>query len=330
MKSEMNHEPDTSPTVGYYGKPIVRAHVWKDAIGWYFFTGGLAGASSVLAAAAELSGRSRLATHARRASMVGLLPSPVLLIVDLGRPQRFYNMLRVFKPSSPMSVGSWLLMAYSPAAAGAWVFGELGLFPRLRRALGLTAALIGPAIASYTAVLVADTATPAWHEAKGELPFVFVSSAAASAGAAANALSIVDGAPSPVAARIAGLGAGLEVGAATLMKKRLGDLDVYSTDSATKRLDRAAGGLSIGGAVASLVSLAVPSRWPTVRRAVGMVGSLAVLAGSICERLSVVRAGTASANDPSSVLTQQARRVAPDRQGERRSSSIASPNDKNR
>ncbi|MEJ7799097.1 MAG: NrfD/PsrC family molybdoenzyme membrane anchor subunit, partial [Ilumatobacter sp.] len=101
--------------LGYYGKPIVRPHIWEDSIAWYFFTGGLAGASSVLAAAAELAGRPRLARHARRAAMVGLVPSPVFLIADLGRPARFYNMLRVFKPTSPMSVGSWLLSVYAPA-----------------------------------------------------------------------------------------------------------------------------------------------------------------------------------------------------------------------
>ncbi len=291
-------------TVGYYGKPIVRAHIWKDAIGWYFFTGGLAGASSVLAEVAELTGRANLAKHARRASMIGLIPSPVLLIVDLGRPKRFYNMLRVFKASSPMSVGSWLLVAYSPAAGGAWLLGELGRLPRLARVAGVAAGLIGPSIATYTAVLVADTATPAWHEAKGELPFVFAASATASAGAMANVLSTLDGPPSPMATRLAVGGAIAEVAAATVMKKRLGPLDTYDSP-AVRPFDRAAAALSLGGAVATSMSMVIPRRRRGWCRALALFGSAAVLVGSICERLAVVRAGTASAKDPRSVLIQQ-------------------------
>ncbi|MEO6572172.1 MAG: NrfD/PsrC family molybdoenzyme membrane anchor subunit, partial [Ilumatobacteraceae bacterium] len=149
---------------GYYGKPIVRAHVWTDEVAWYFFTGGLAGASSVIAAAAELTGRPQLAKQARRAAMIGLAPSPVLLVADLARPARFYNMLRVFKPTSPMSVGSWLLSVYAPAAGASWLLREVGRLPRLARLLGVAAGVVGPTIATYTAVLVADTATPVWHE----------------------------------------------------------------------------------------------------------------------------------------------------------------------
>ena len=290
-------ETDGDPQPGYYGKPIVKPHVWKDAIGWYFFTGGLAGAASVLAAAADLAGRPRLATHARRASMIGLLPSPALLIVDLGRPGRFYNMLRVFKASSPMSVGSWLLAAYSPLAGGSWLLAEAGRLPRLRRILGVGAGAIGPAIATYTAVLVADTATPVWHEARNQLPFVFAASATASAGAATNALHTLESGPSPVAGRVAVAGALGEVAAAAIMKRSLGPLDTYSSDDRTKRLDRAALALSLAGAVGTVAARG--RRIPTV------LASCAILAGSISERLAVVRAGTASASDPRSVLIQQ-------------------------
>ena len=287
----------TDGSDGYYGRPIVRPHVWKDAIGWYFFTGGLAGASSVVAAAAELAGDRRLASHARRASMLGLLPSPALLIVDLGRPSRFYNMLRVFKPNSPMSVGSWLLAAYSPLAGGSWLLGEVSRLPRLRRLLGLGAGALGPAIATYTAVLVADTATPVWFEARRELPFVFAGSAAASAGAASNALAALDGVSSATAGRIAAAGAVAEIGAATVMKRRLGDLDTYSTSPSARRLSHLATALSLGGALVGLLA--------GKRRALAVAGSVSVLVGSICERMAVVRAGTASATDPRSVLTQQ-------------------------
>ncbi len=280
--------------VGYYGKPIVAAHVWKDYIGWYFFTGGLAGASSTIAAVADLAGRPRLARHARRAAMVGLLPSPVLLIADLGRPARFANMLRVLKPSSPMSVGSWLLAAYSPFAVGAAATDLLGVAPRVRRASTVVAGLIGPGIATYTGVLVADTATPVWHEARRELPMLFAASAAASAGAVTTVFASISGRPESSAVRIGAAAAIAEVAMSTVMRKRLGDLDTYRSDSRARALDRASRTLSIAGAIV----LTVGRR----QRLTSVLGATAVAAGSVCERLAVLRAGTASANDPRAVL----------------------------
>lgn len=281
--------------VGYYGQPIVRPHVWKDVIGWYFFTGGLAGASSALALAAELTGRSRLARSARRAAMIGLLPSPALLVYDLGRPSRFLNMLRVFKTTSPMSVGSWLLTVYGPAAAGSMLLGEIGRLRTMQRLLSGVAGITGPGLATYTAVLVADTATPAWHEARSELPFVFAASALASAGAATALLSTVDGEPSRVAGRLAVAGALVEVSAATVMKRRLGSLDTYRSDRQAHRYDQAARALALAGAAGLLVA--------GRRRMPAALFSVAVAAGSVCERLAVLRAGAASAADPQSVIS---------------------------
>ncbi|MEO6159357.1 MAG: NrfD/PsrC family molybdoenzyme membrane anchor subunit [Ilumatobacteraceae bacterium] len=281
-------------TTGYYGKPIVEAHVWKDYIGWYFFTGGLAGASSAVAAIADLAGRPMLARHARRAAMVGLLPSPVLLIADLGRPSRFAYMLRVLKPTSPMSVGSWLLAAYSPFAVGSAALDEFDLAPRLRRISTLVAGLVGPGIATYTGVLVADTATPVWHEARRELPMLFAASATASAGGVTAALSAISGRADASAARIGAIGAVAEVMVAAVMRRRLGNLDTYTSDDSARRLDHASRVLSLAGG-----ALLMAGR---KRRIVAAIGGLAVAAGSVCERLSVMRAGTASANDPQSVL----------------------------
>ena len=177
-------------TVGYYGQPVVKAPVWKPAIAWYFFTGGVAGASSTLGFAAGRRGNHRLARSALLTSAAGIVVSGPLLVVDLGRPDRFLNMLRVAKPTSPMSVGSWILTAFAPAsmlAAGSAVTGRL---PRSGRGAAGAAAVLGPAVAAYTAVLVADTAIPAWHDARRELPYLFVGSAAASIDAGAKAVSI--------------------------------------------------------------------------------------------------------------------------------------------
>lgn len=173
--------PDATPQ-SYYDRPILKAPVWKAHVPLYFFTGGLAGASSVLAFGARVTGNHRLARAALLAAAAGLLPSPVLLIDDLGRPERFHNMLRVFKPTSPLSVGSWLLAGFGPTSVGAAGCEVLGILPRVGRTAEAVAAALGPFVATYTAVLVSDTAVPAWHDARRELPFVFAASAVASAG----------------------------------------------------------------------------------------------------------------------------------------------------
>jgi formate-dependent nitrite reductase membrane component NrfD len=87
----------------------------------------------------------------------------------LGRPARFLNMMRVFKPTSPMSVGTWILTGYAPAALASAASDITGLLPAVGFAGTVAAAALGPALASYTGVLLADTAIPAWHDARREL-----------------------------------------------------------------------------------------------------------------------------------------------------------------
>ncbi len=114
----------------YYGRPVIKEPVWKNPdVPGYLFLGGLAGASSVLAAGAQLSGYRPLARAAKISALGAISLSAVALINDLGRPARFVNMLRVFKPSSPMSVGSWLLAGYGPVAGAAAVCEVTGLLP---------------------------------------------------------------------------------------------------------------------------------------------------------------------------------------------------------
>ena len=90
----------------YYGRPIIKAPIWEPAIAGYFFFGGLAGASGSLALGARIAGNEQLARNATFAGLAGISVSPILLSTDLGRPERFYNMLRLFKVTSPMSVGT--------------------------------------------------------------------------------------------------------------------------------------------------------------------------------------------------------------------------------
>jgi DMSO reductase anchor subunit len=283
----------------YYDRPVLKKPVWKWYIPAYFFTGGLAGASSTLGWAARLRGNDRLARRAGLVSLAGIAVSPVLLIVDLGRPGRFANMLRVAKPTSPMSVGTWLLTLFGPMSGGAAVSDLTGLLPGLGRLCEAGAGVLGPAVAVYTAVLTSDTAIPAWHEAWRELPFVFAGGAAASAGAAA-VLATPDHDAGP-ARRLAVLGAAIEVGAGQAMERRLGDLAEPYRAGTTGRTNKVAKATLAAGA-------GLVARGGRRRRAAAF-GSVLVLAGTALTRWSIFRAGFASAEDPKYTVAPQRQRL---------------------
>lgn len=292
----------------YYDRPVLKAPVWTREVPWYVFAGGLAGASAVLAAAARRSGNEALAGAAARAAAAGALVSPALLVADLGRPERFHHMLRVAKPTSPMSVGTWVLTIFGPASVLAGLLRPGGRLGPLQRAAEGTAATLGPVMATYTAVLFANTAIPVWHEARTELPFVFASSAAAAAGGAA-ALTTPPASAGP-ARRLAAGAALVELGAARLMERRLGFLGRPYREGDAGRYGRAARWCSAAGA--ALVGLGGTRRRPLV-----VAGSGLVLAGSACQRWAVYRAGFQSARDPAFVIAHQRGTTGPATAGRR-------------
>lgn len=281
----------------YYDQPVIKAPVWTWEIPWYFFVGGLGGGSAVLACAAGLAGHSDVARAARRIATGAAAASPPLLIMDLGRPERFHHMLRVFKPTSPMSVGSWLLLAFTGAQGGATLLSELDRLPRLRMLADLVAAALGTGMATYTAVLFSDTAVPVWHEARHELPFVFAAGAAATAGAATT---MATGDTGPAWRLLVG-GAAAELGAAAVMKRRLGDLAEPYDLADAGRYDTAATALTAAGAL--LAGVGRRSRWAR------SIGAGLVLAGAACERWAVFRAGFISAKDPKYTVGPQRARA---------------------
>lgn len=297
----------------YYGRPIVKASPWELDIPAYLFLGGVASGSSLLAAGADLSGRPALRRTGRLAALVGLSLSMVALVHDLGRPSRFLNMLRVVKVTSPMSVGTWLLTAYGPMAGLA---GAAELRPLLPRALrdgpigrllggsarpaGLLAAVVAPTIASYTAVLLSDTATPTWHDSHRHLPYVFVGSAAAASGG----LGMI-GAPvseAGPARRLAFGGAVLELAVERRMEQAMGLTAEPLHQGHAGTLMRAAKGLTAAGAVGTLL-LGRRSRTGAA------LSGAALMAGSACLRFGVFEAGQASARDPKYTVMPQRERV---------------------
>lgn len=284
----------------YYGHPVIKPPVWTWEIPWYFFAGGTAGASSLLAALADATGNGPVARVARRTAAGAAVVSPALLISDLGRPARFLNMLRVLKVTSPMSVGSWLLAAFAPAAVAAAVLSELDRAPLLRRSAGWAAAALGPAMGTYTAALASNSAVPVWHEARHSLPFSFAGGAVASAGAMATA--VLPPAQAATARHVAVTGAAFELAATATMERRLGSLGEPYHQGAAGSLGRAAKGLTVAGAAV------VGSLGRRARPAV-VAGSGMILAGQVLHRWSVFRAGFQSAEDPRYTVEPQRKRL---------------------
>ncbi|MGW5045304.1 NrfD/PsrC family molybdoenzyme membrane anchor subunit [Streptomyces griseoluteus] len=293
--------PDAEFT-SYYGLPVLNTPTWEALdIAGYLYLGGLAGGSSLLAAGAELTGRPVLARRARLGAAGAISLSLAALVHDLGRPARFLNMLRVFKPTSPMSVGSWLLSGYAPLTMVAAATDTVRRFRPLGVAATAGAAFLAPAVATYTAVLIADTAVPSWHEGYRELPFVFAGSGASAA--AGLALLTVPWAEAGPARRVAVLGAALELGSFRLQKSRMGLAAEPFELGGARRLLRTAEALTAGGAALALLTGRVRDR-----RAAAVAGA-ALLAGSAALRFGVFRAGVASAEDPKYTVVPQRERL---------------------
>jgi formate-dependent nitrite reductase membrane component NrfD len=266
----------------------------------------------VLAAGAQLTGRPGLTRTAKLAALGGISLSTVFLIHDLGRPARFHHMLRVFKLSSPMSVGSWILSAYGPMAGAAAVTNLAELLPSAGPATSAAktaatvigppataaAAVFGPAVATYTAVLLCDTSVPAWHEAHRELPYVFAGSAASAAGGF-GLLAAPLGEQGP-ARRLAIIGSAVELAAKQLLERRLGDMaEPYLTGRANTVL-RVGEILTVGGLAGAALSR---------RSRIGSaLSGMALLAASALTRYGIFEAGMASARDPKYTVVPQRKR----------------------
>jgi len=287
----------------YYGRPVIKEPTWTWEIPVYFFTGGLSGASSVLSLSAKLFGNEKLARTSLYLGAAADVVSPALLVSDLGRPERFHHMLRVFKVTSPMNVGAWILFLNGGASNTAAVLELLGILRPVKLMAEFVAALFGPPLATYTGVLVADTAVPVWHEARQELPWLFGASAAASAGAAACVfLAPEDAGP---ARRLAVGGVVAEGALVHAMQLRLGEVgEVYHQGQAGK-LSWAAKSLAGTGA------LLLARRGKRSRRA-AVLGGAMVCAGELCLRFAVFKAGFQSARDPKYTVGPQRERASRD------------------
>jgi hypothetical protein len=292
----------TPDPASYYGRPVLKPPVWKvPDVPAYLYLGGMAGACSVMASCAGLTGRPRLARAGRLAAATGATTSVAALMHDLGRPKRFLNMLRVFKPTSPLSVGSWILAPFS-ALSGAAAIGELtGWRPWPIRLGTVAAAVLGPAMTTYTAVLLSDTAVPGWHEPYRELPFIFTGSAMASAGAVS--MTVVPVTEAKPARRMAVAGSALELVADYHRQRHAGIVgEVYRQGRPGRvlRVSRALTWLGAGTAILGGRS-----------RAAAIAAGVLLTASAAATRYGIFEAGRESARDPR--YTVRAQRQRPQR-----------------
>ena len=277
----------------YYDRPLLQESVWEWAIPLYYYVGGLTGASLVLSAAAQARQSSELDLLIRRGhriGFIGCLVSGGLLIYDLGRPSRFLNMLRVFRPTSPMNMGAWILSGAGASVTGALFFrGPAGRF--FGGVFGLLAGVFGLGLSTYTGVLVANSAIPIWQESRKALPILFGSSALASLGCTFD-IFCERSEERRITNLIGNVGRAGELAAAMVMERQA---------SAVPRVGRpfkcGISGLMWRGAAlltfASLVVSTLPNRTRKSRIAAGLLGT----AGSLLLRTTVEHLGTASARD---------------------------------
>jgi hypothetical protein len=287
--------PVASRETGYYGLPVLKKPLWMWEVPMYFFVGGAAGASSIIAAIAEWTdGDATLVRDAEWVAAAGGPVSAALLTADLGRPERFVNMLRVFKPQSAMSVGSWTLTAFSSLSAAsafaATMDRRLGGSTPVRvvhNVAAPAAAMFGTVLSTYTGVLIGATAIPVWNANVRLLPLHFGASGVASAVAVLELLGHEDEA-------LHTLGT-----AAAVIETATGAFIELRRDPATTPLrEGTSGWLTRTGGVLSgpvpLVFRALGSRWRPFRRA----AAVSALAGSFITRVAWVAAGRVSAEDP--------------------------------
>jgi formate-dependent nitrite reductase membrane component NrfD len=284
----------------YYGRPILKVSRWKEPhLPAYLFLGELSGALAMVGAVAHAAGKRPLARTARVVSALAAAGGGAFLTAELGRPERFLNMLRVAKPTSPMSVGSWILASHSGLVSAAAAGEVSDALAGVGTLAGVASALTGPLLAVYPGVLLANTAVPAWHDAQRELPMLFAGGAMTAAGAAGLLASVVssDRKDFDAAFRLAMIGAAVESSAGYMLETMPGPSgDVYRTGEGGRMISIARY-LTVGGGLAALCAR-------RSRLAAAVSGAL-LTGGGFCAKVAVLRAGKASAADPRYVVAGQ-------------------------
>ena len=289
--------------ITYYDRPILKQSVWSIDIPFYYFLGGTAGAALALGAAVQLGGNSDLREFSKYCHWMGIVGSSLgaaFLIHDLGKPSRFLNMVRVFRPTSPMNMGSWILSGAAPTAIATGLFiNRGGLLGSLGEVTGYASGIFGAALAGYTGVLVSNTAIPVWQDARRWMPILFMASSIASAASILD-LFYEDERANRITSMFGNVGRMLEIGAAYKVEEaasRVPKVGEPFRKGHTSTLWKAATVLTF----TSLVVSAIPGKSSAKRKVAGLLGA----AGSLCLRFAVHYISNASARDPRATFQHQ-------------------------
>jgi Polysulphide reductase, NrfD len=287
--------------LGYYGQAVVKPPVWTWEIPIYFFIGGLGGMSAAIALGAALFHHADVARAAMWVATIAAVLSPVLLVMDLGRPHLFVNMLRVFKPQSAMSMGVWILTGFGACVVpglialelhAAHVFtGTLDEVARIAaRLLIFGSAIFGMLLATYTGVLIGATAIPVWFLHRVLLPIHF---GTVGLGSAAGVLELLGH-------RIAALNA-IGFFAAGVESVLLIWLSIAKHGAADRAIHEHASGwlIRIGEILNGPLAL--------VLRLFGLIplAAVAFLLGALVSRFGWIAVGRVSGADPESVFAAE-------------------------
>jgi formate-dependent nitrite reductase membrane component NrfD len=289
----------------YYNLPVLKPPTWTWEVPLYFFIGGIAGVSSVIAFVGHLfQADPRMLRLALWIPLIGAGLCPALLISDLGRPLRFLNMLRVFKWRSAMSMGSWILSAFGGAAFLALATSELTLygihFPFLSLINGLAefaAALTGLLLASYTGVLLGATAIPVWHQNRKLLPAHFLTSGLGGC----SAILELAGFLIPATQVLGFAAATIETVIGVILELR------HTRAAAPLHHGKSGWTMRIAGSLEGPIALIVRILWHAEangRRA----AATCFLVGALCSRYAWIWAGRTSAHDPQALFQEQQRK----------------------
>lgn len=276
--------------MSYYGIPLLKRPKWGWEIALYFFSEGISSGSFILGTLAEEFGGSRfdpLVEKARYLSLVTLLPCPPLLIADLGRPERFHHMLRVFKPSSPMSMGAWALTGFSQPVtllALARLTRSRWIPARALSVIGLPFALF---MMAYPGVLLSTSSIPIWSRTRWLGALLGTSSMASAAGA----LSLM----APQSAALDRVGQVSHAAEALALSAYIATTGPAANPLTKGRFSRMfVAGAFLAGIVAPAV-INVVQRKPN--RKASMVSGGLTVAGALALKWAIVHAGRDSADD---------------------------------
>jgi formate-dependent nitrite reductase membrane component NrfD len=302
---------------GYYDYPVVKRPVWTWEVPTYFWLGGLAAGAYITASLAQNFGSAddrRVAAGGYYVAAAALVPCAPLLIADLGRPDRFHHMLRIFKPLSPMNLGAWTLTVFTPiafaraashAAGTGLLRGPLGLLARLvpARLAELAGGVLGLTLAGYSGVLLAATNIPLWAKSR-LLGGLFMASAMASGSAAVTLQAAQRGVPDATLHRLGVVESLASAGEVAVLTGYLAQSGNAARPLTSGRFATPfwLGAVGAGSLLPLLLHRLAGRRHGRALRALSTAAALCTIAGSLALRWSIFEAGKDSSADQGASL----------------------------